>query len=141
MSFPNPKPGRPLSDEVVEEVRGFYCSDDISRVMAGKKDFIIVREGGAKKEVQKGLVFCNVKEAYCAFKQAQLQLQIGFSTFASLRPKHCVFAGATKIHSVCVCSIQQNFKMMVEAVRLSRLMRDLTSLLFALFPFTITKTS
>ena len=94
--------------------------------MAGKKDCITVREGDEKKQVQKWLILCNLKEAYCAFKDAHPELKIGFSKFASLRPKHCVFAGASGTHPVCVCSVHQNFKLMVEAVHLNRLTRDLT---------------
>ena len=40
---------------------------------------------------------------------------MGFSKFAELSPKECVLAGATGTHSVCVCMIHQNVKLMMMA--------------------------
>ena len=39
--------------------------------------------------------------------------KIGFSKFAELRPQHCVLAGASGTHAVCVCTIHQNVKLMM----------------------------
>ena len=38
---------------------------------------------------------------------------VGFSKFADLCPKHCVLAGASGTHAVCVCTIHQNVKLMM----------------------------
>ena len=46
------------------------------------------------------------------FKEKFPNHKIGFSKFAELRPKHCVLAGASGTHSVCVCTIHQNVKLM-----------------------------
>ena len=73
----------------------FYESDDISRTMPGKKDFISVRQEGKRIHVQKRLVLSNLKEVYQAFKDTFPSKKIGFSKFAELRPpQHCVLAGA-----------------------------------------------
>lgn len=93
LSSPNPKPGKSLAPEIVEEVKKFYCSDSISRIMPGKKDFVSAREDGEKKQVQKRMILCNLKDAYSAFKNAFPKMKIGFSKFASLRPRNCVLAG------------------------------------------------
>jgi hypothetical protein len=37
MSSPNPKPGKTLNEITVEVVKSFYNSDEVSRVMPGKK--------------------------------------------------------------------------------------------------------
>jgi hypothetical protein len=37
MSSPNPKPGKTLNEVTVEVVKSFYNSDDVSRVMPGKR--------------------------------------------------------------------------------------------------------
>jgi hypothetical protein len=37
MSSPNPKPGKNLNEVTVEVVKRFYNSDEVSRVMPGKK--------------------------------------------------------------------------------------------------------
>ena len=43
---------------------------------------------------------------------------MGFSKFAELRPKHCTLAGASGTHTVCVCTIHQNVKLMILAAKL-----------------------
>ena len=91
-----------------------------------KKIVLLFEKGGEKKQVQRRLILCNLKEAYCAFKDAHLEVEIGFSKYALLRPKHCVHAGASGTHLVCVCCVHQNFELMVEAVHLNRLTRDPT---------------
>lgn len=89
--------------------------------MPGKKDFVSVRQEGKRVHVQKKLVLCNLKEAYHAFKDANPGLKIGFSKFAELRPPQCVLAGASGTHSVCVCTIHQNVKLMFSGARISEL--------------------
>ena len=44
LSLPDPKPGPSLLPETVDIVHAFYESDDISRVMPGKKDFVSVKK-------------------------------------------------------------------------------------------------
>ncbi len=44
---------------------------------------------------------------------------VGSSKFAELRPPHCVLAGASGTHSMCVCTIHQNMKLMFLGARLS----------------------
>ncbi len=56
---------------------------------------------------------------YCAFKDAFHDKKIGFSKFAELRPQHCVLAGASGTHSVCVCTTHQNIKLMFLGAGLS----------------------
>ena len=107
----------------VQLVTIFYCHDDISRVMPGKKDFLSVRnDTGEKEHRQKQLVLCNLTEAYRRFKALHPDIKVGFSKFAELRPKEeCVLAGATGTHSVCVCTIQQNVKLMMACGQLEAL--------------------
>ena len=44
-----------------------------------------------------------------------------FSRFASLRPRECINAGARGAHSVCVCTIHHNVKLMMMGSKLSSL--------------------
>lgn len=100
----------------------FYNDDEMSSVMPGKKDFISLRnDDGSKVQVQKRLVLCNLKELHKIFKSRFPQIEIGFSSFASLRPKHCILAGGSGTHTVCVCSIHQNIKLMILGGKLCRL--------------------
>ena len=102
LSFPDPSCGPSLPPETVIDVCSFYESDDISRVMPGKKDFVSV-----KKER-------NLSGVYHEFKERFPDRKNGFSKFtAELRPKHCVLAGASGTHSVCVCTIHHDVKLML----------------------------
>lgn len=123
MSSPNPKCGRTLPAHIEEEIKHFYLSDEISRVMPGKKDFISVVQvqGGKRVHQQKRLLLCNLREAYREFKQRHPDLKIGFTKFAMLRPRECVLAGASGTHSVCVCVLHQNVKLMMLGAKLESL--------------------
>ena len=113
------KAGKSLSESTVQLVKTFYCHDDISRVMPGTKDFLSVRNESREKEHrQKRLVLCNLTEAY---RQCIPDIKVGFSKFAELRPKECVLAGATGTHSVCVCIMHQNVKLIMTGGRLEAL--------------------
>ena len=116
LSSPDPRPGHTLAKRTVDCVVDFYESDSSSRMMPGKKDFVSVKGKHGRVHVQKRLILCNLKELYQDFKQKYPTEHIGFSKFAELRPKHCILAGATGTHSVCVCTIHQNVKLMLHGV-------------------------
>ena len=81
--------------------------------MPGKKDFVsVVTAEGKQEHCQKRLILCNLKELYERFKRLYPGTIVWFSTFAMLRPKECVLAGSCGTHSVCVCSLHQNAKLM-----------------------------
>lgn len=80
-----------------------------------------VRQEDKRVHIQKRLILSNLKETYREFKDRFPCENVGFSKFAELRPKHCVLAGASGSHTVCVCTIHQNVKLMIEGVRLSNL--------------------
>ncbi len=121
MCTPNPKPGRSLPQSTVALVVNFYESDEYSRMMPGKKDCISVRLAEGRTTVQKRLVLTNLRELYRLFKDSHPEQKVGFSKFAELRPKHCVLAGASGTHSVCVCTIHQNVKLMMQSIKLGEL--------------------
>lgn len=121
LSTPNPIPGHSLPQKTVELVSGFYESDEASRMMPGMKDFVLVKTDEGRIHVQKRLVLSNLRELYQMFKDRYPNEAIGFSKFADLRPKHCVLAGASGTHSVCVCTIHQNVKLMMLGAKLSDL--------------------
>ena len=53
LSLPGPSRGPSLPTETVVVVCSFYESDDISRVMPGKKDFVSVKKEGKRQYIQK----------------------------------------------------------------------------------------
>ena len=122
LSSPNPKAGKSLSRSTEEQVTSFYRSDEISRMMPGKKDTVsVVTADGKRVSHQKRLLLCNLKEAYEQFKMHNPEVKIGFSKFAELRPKECILAGAAGTHSVCVCTLHQNTKLMLAGSKLEAL--------------------
>lgn len=93
-------------------VEAFYRSDDISRVCAGKRECVYVDENGVKIAKQRRMILMNLSEAYASFKFKNIGRKIGFSTFASFRPKECVLAfDKSGTHSVCVCTYHRNVKL------------------------------
>eukprot|EP00731_Ephydatia_muelleri_P013160 Em0007g470a len=96
LSSPNPKPGKTLSPTIEEHVVAVYLSDDVSRMMPGRKDCVSFMTAEGKRESrQKRLLLCSLKEAYEHLKSLHPSDKVGFSTFASLRPKECVLAGSS----------------------------------------------
>jgi hypothetical protein len=103
ISSPNPKSGKTLNEVAVEVVKSFYDSDEVSRVMPGKKDYLSIKVSGVKVNEQKRLLLCNLKELYSHFKNSHPAVKVGFSKFASLHPRNSIMAGTSNTHSVCVC--------------------------------------
>lgn len=52
-----------LKDDVVK----FYCRDDISYQMSGKRDTIVVRQNGTKSTHQKRVLLFNIREVHQLF--------------------------------------------------------------------------
>lgn len=116
--IPKVSKGRVITEDMRREVENFYNSDDVSRVCPGKSDFLSIKDkNGQKQHVQKRLILGNLKEIYEQYKnEFQHSPKVGFSTFASLRPKYCIIAGANGTHSICVCVYHQNPKLMISAI-------------------------
>jgi hypothetical protein len=108
-----PKPNaRKLSAETIALVKRFFEDDEISRQLPGMKEKIAGQ--------QKRLILGNLSEVFSEFKKAYPNIQIGKSSFAALRPKWCVWPGASGTHTVCVCVKHQNFKLLCTAAQLPK---------------------
>lgn len=122
LTSPNPKKCKRLSNNVVDTVVNFYLNDNNSRELPGKKYFISVKQpDGTRKQLPKRLMYCNLNELFEFFVVKHPEVDIGFSTFAKLRPTQCIFAGASGTHSVCVCIYHENVKLMIDAADISAL--------------------
>lgn len=118
MSLPNKRlPTFP--PETVNIIQKFYKCEEVSRIMPGKKDYKSVRKEGVKVQEQKHLILCNLREAYELFKSKNPSIKVGFSKFAELRPKECILVGGAGTHTVCVCTVHQNMKLMLIGSSLS----------------------
>ena len=96
----------------------------MSRLMPGMKDCVSVRIDGKKVPMQKRMVLCNLNELFTTFKSEHEDVKIGFTKFSQLRPKHCVLAGSSGTHTVCVCIYHENVKLMLKEIDLKYLTDD-----------------
>lgn len=125
LSEPEQKQGHGLPAHVVKLIKDFYSDDEFSRQCPGQKDFVIVHDELGKRHVQKRMLLVNLKELYIEFKKRLGDIKVGKSKFCSLRPPWCVTVDSPAMHSVCVCEIHQNVKLMVEALPVSSDYKDL----------------
>lgn len=116
--------GKSLPKTTLMQVDGFYNDDTISRIMPGVKDTISVKSDNKRVRVQKRLLLLNLKELHAFFKESYPEVPVSFSAFVKLRPKHCILPGASGTHSVCVCTIHQNCKLMLDAINVAALTKD-----------------
>ena len=103
------------------EVKNFYENDENSRMLPGKKDVVSAKVDGKRVLIQKRLLLNDLKSLYALFKEKNPSLEVGFSTFAKLRPINCIYAGASGTHNVCVCTIHENCKLMLDAINIDRI--------------------
>ena len=73
-----------MSQEVLLSVRDFYCDNEFSRQLPGKKDYVSISKN---QHMSKRSLLCNLKELYSAYVSHYPKNKIGFSKSASLRPK------------------------------------------------------
>lgn len=111
--------GKVITNETKSVVLDFYGSEENTYILPGLKDCIRYKnlEGNTVTE-QKRLMLCSLKELYSLFKENYPTISIGFSTFAKLRPRYCLIAGSSGTHSVCVCPIHQNVKLLIAGKKL-----------------------
>ena len=81
--------------------------------MPGRKYCVSVKQTDGKRvKIQKRLILYNLKEAYLHFKILYPHMKLGFTKFSLLRLKECILADRHGTHTVCVCKIHQNFKLL-----------------------------
>ena len=120
------KKGNELHESVKNLVREFYCDDENSRLLPGKKDFVSI---GKKHHIQKRLILSNLKELHSSFKEKNPDVKVGFSKFCMLRPKWCITVGASGTHSVCVCTAHQNVTLLLKAINLEKTYHELIEMI------------
>lgn len=117
-SYAKPKIGRRLPDAVVEKVKSFYLSDDISRMMPGAKDYkSVVNDNKKRYHEQKRLLLHNLAEIHKQFIVSNPEIKISISKFSKLRPAQCILANQNGTHNVCVCKTHENVKLKVQGLK------------------------
>ena len=81
---PREKVGKSLKPQAKHAVLDFYENDEYFQQMPGKNNNVSI---SLETHKQKRLLLCNLKELYQEFKVKNPTIGIGFSKFASLRPK------------------------------------------------------
>ena len=74
--------------------------------------------------MQKRLLLSNMREMFVAYRDRNGP-EIGFFKFCELRPKLCITVGSAGTHSVCVCTIHQNVKLMLAAWQINDYYKEL----------------
>ena len=118
-----------ISQETKQTVLTFYKSEEISRLLSGKKDCVSIRlQDKTKIKKQKQLLLSNISEIYAQFKKENPDRKICFSTFALLCLKWYIPVGATGILNICICNYHQNVKLMLVAMNSSSNYRQMMRL-------------
>lgn len=120
--------GKALSNETKELVLNFFEDDDISRAMPGQRDFVSVKTGNKRLAVQKRLLMMTLREAFNRFNEVYVNVKIGFSSFASLRPRQCKLLTITGTHNVCVCTTHENVNLILHSLKKYNVLNDLKTL-------------
>ena len=106
---------------MVSKVIEFYESEENNRIMPNKKYTVIVKIEGQKVIKEKHLLLYDIKVLHRMFKEKYSECKIVSTKFAELRPEWCVIAGNSGTHSVCVYTIHQNVKTIIDAINLKTL--------------------
>jgi hypothetical protein len=113
-----------ITSEIAKQIVEFYEDDSNSRLLPGAKDYISVNTCEGRKHIQKRLILCNLTELHQKWLEESGQkniTKIGLTSFALLRPSHCIFAGRSGTHTVCVCIHHQNPNLMLKALNKPKL--------------------
>lgn len=109
---PPKKVGKKISDITRKKVREFHSSDEVSRVIPGRKDCVAYTdENGDGIVASKRLLLNSIKNLREEFVEKNHGHKIGRTKFRSLQPAECISAGKKGTHNVCVCKCHQNMKL------------------------------
>ena len=111
-----PERGKSLPADIAQLVEEFYQDDEYTQLMPGRKDYVSIKHIIFQ---QKRLILCNLNDLFRAFKEQNLTVNLGFSKFCSLKSKWCVLDGSAGIHTICVCTIHRNMRLLLEPLNVS----------------------
>lgn len=106
-----------LSNDTHKAVADFYLRDDISRQAPGHRDFITVRRGCKKEQIQKRHLVMTIREVHALFLQEYGEMyKIGKSKFAELRPQQVLHMSEIP-ENVCLCQIHENVNYLLSSLK------------------------
>ena len=96
-----------VSSEVSTSISSYFLRPDVSVMMPGRKDNVIVRKDGVKEVLQKRYLTTSLKEAYAQFV-AENGKVVSLAYFCQQRPPHVVTFGEIP-HNICACRLHEDF--------------------------------
>jgi hypothetical protein len=110
-----------ITPETRQLVVDFYISNENSRVMPGMRDTIYVKNPitGIKEQKAKREMLMSQADFYAEFSNCNPGIRIGFTSLGMLRPKYCVWPGATGFMRTCMCEIHQNFDLLLSSLNIA----------------------
>ena len=116
------KTGKPLSKDIANTIIDFYKKN--SKIMSSVKDVKSVKGDDGRVLIQRRLLLLDLKGLYEVYKETYKAAAVSFSKFAQLRPKYCILARGSGTHCVCVCTIHENCKLILDAIDLEKITAD-----------------
>lgn len=111
------KKGRPLEQSTVEIIRNFYLSDEISRIMPGRKYFKLFRIDGVQHQEQKRLLTGNIRTLHEEFKKMYPHIKVSVSKFRQLTSSSMYLSGPKGTHNVCECKTHENVRLKFAGIK------------------------
>ena len=109
------KKSRETNKSLKNDVIEFYCRDDVSTALPGKRDSKKVK----KSRFQKRTLNDFLSNLHGKFLGEYPNHQISLSTFARLRPPYCILANFTNRNS-CLCTKHQNVALKLKMLKQKR---------------------
>ncbi|XP_077869847.1 uncharacterized protein LOC144362389 [Saccoglossus kowalevskii] len=101
-----------ISEEVKENIKGFYLSPDVSREVPNKKDVLNQKHGEA---IQRHVMTMTLSEAFEQYKKENPEIKIGYTSFKKLKPVNIRRVSEIS-HRSCLCQICCNLALKIQAV-------------------------
>lgn len=70
---------------------------------------------------QKRLVLMDLNVLYASFKESHPNEVVSYIVSVTLRSEHCIHAGARETHTVCVCTVHEGPKLMLDSININQL--------------------
>ena len=101
-----------LTERQLDTVKAFYERDDVSRLLSGKKDYIIRR----KVRKQKRWLQDTIRNIHMRFQIEYTDIPVSYAKFCSLRPFWVI---TPRIHErdTCLCAKHANVELIADALR------------------------
>ena len=87
LQMPQPAMSKKLKQNVLDAVMNIFNDAEFTCQLPGKRDSVSI----GKNNMSKRLILCNLRELYASFNTRHPEMKIGFSKFASLCPKWCIY--------------------------------------------------